>query len=448
MNSRYRPPSLESNIPFSAGLTEIQKECVIIRSVSLKNNILMFIFTAALGAAAGGVIWCFMKAVGACTALFWEVIPESAGSPVVTVFICAAGGLALGFLHKRFGSLPDELPVVMSRIKKDKHYDYRNMPGILICAFIPLVLGASVGPEAGLVGIIAGLCYWIGDNVTYAKNHTDEFSEIGEAVTLGQIFRSPLFGIFAVEESEQGGDSGPMLPKPMKLLYYGISTAVSFLVIGVLNNCFGAAMGGFPRFSEFSIEAGDYLLMLLYIPVGVALYLWFEFSEKLTEKAALMVPDIVREIIAGAAIGVSGLFIPMILFSGEESMGELMDVFGLYTPAFLILICVLKVLMTAFCIRFGWKGGHFFPLIFACSCMGFALPMLIFADPGPHAVFAAGVITAATLGAQMKKPLAVTLLLLLCFPVRMLFWVFLAALAGSRLALLLKKSAEKMNGGI
>ena len=43
---------------------------------------------------------------------------------------------------------------------------------MLICAFIPLVFGASVGPEAGLTGIIAALCYWIGDNVSYAKQDT------------------------------------------------------------------------------------------------------------------------------------------------------------------------------------------------------------------------------------------------------------------------------------
>ena len=37
---------------------------------------------------------------------------------------------------------------------------------MLLCALLPLLLGASVGPEAGLTGIIAALCYWVGDNVT------------------------------------------------------------------------------------------------------------------------------------------------------------------------------------------------------------------------------------------------------------------------------------------
>ena len=114
--------------------------------------------------------------------------------------------------------------------------------------------------------------------------------------------------------------------------------------------------------------------------------------------------------------------------------------FGRYTPWLLIGISVLKLVMTAFCLRFGMKGGHFFPLIFACVCMGFGLAMLVFRDPAEHVVFAAGVVTAAALGAQLKKPLAVSVLMLLCFPPRLLFWIFLAAAVSGRLAQFLNRN--------
>ena len=39
----------------------------------------------------------------------------------------------------------------------------------------------------------------------------------------------------------------------------------------------------------------------------------------------------------------------------------------------------------------------------------------------------------AALGAQIRKPLAVTMLMLLCFPARLLLWMFLAAVLGGRL---------------
>ncbi|MBQ3381599.1 MAG: hypothetical protein IJG58_07545, partial [Oscillospiraceae bacterium] len=58
--------------------------------------------------------------------------------------------------------------------------------------------------------------------------------------------------------------------------------------------------------------------------------------------------------------------------------------------------------------------------------------------------FAAGVVTSATLGAQLKKPLAVSVLMLLCFPARLLFWIFLAAATGGRLAQLIDDKRKAM----
>ena len=53
-----------------------------------------------------------------------------------------------------------------------------------------------------------------------------------------------------------------------------------------------------------------------------------------------------------------------------------------------------------------------------------------------HAVFAAAVITAATLGAQLKKPIAVSMLLMICFPLKMILWIFVSAALGSKAAVL------------
>ena len=408
------------------------------------NTLRMLLFTVLLGAFAGLVIWCFLKAVGVCTHLVWEALPEKTGNKALTVILCAAGGLAAGVLHKFFGNYPEDLDVVMGKIKKEKHYDYHPMFIILLCAFIPLVFGSSVGPEAGLTGIIAGLCYWVGDNVSFAKKNTAVFSQVGEAVTLGQLFRSPLFGILSVEESTSENTSViPPLPRGWKLLLYGLSTAASFLVIGLLNKAFGKAMSGFPSFSEVNIEAVDYWLLLLYIPVGTALYFFFEICEKYTRLAAEKIPPILREGLCGLAIGLMSLVVPMVLFSGEEQMAELMEDFGSHAFLFLMGICLLKMVMTAFCINFGMKGGHFFPLIFACVCMGYGLAMAVFADPSAHVVFASGIVTASCLGAQLKKPLAASVLLLLCFPAGVLFWLFLAAaIANASAQMLMKKAAS------
>ena len=410
------------------------------------NQWRMMVFTVLLGAFAGGVVWCFLKAVSLASGLVWEVLPARIGFKYITVLACTLGGLACGVLHRRYGVYPEDLTLVMAKVKKEKRYEYHPMLIILLCAFIPLVTGASVGPEAGLTGIMAALCCWVGDNVSYAKKNTALYSEIGEAVTLGHLFHSPLFGILAVEEDRMfpeeespqrtslEDDRQADTSRSSKLLYYGLATAASFLVIYILNQLFGKAMSGFPSFSDVTIHPMDYLMLALYLPAGFLAWIFFECCEKLTGTVSSLVPMVVREGLCGLALGLISLVIPMVMFSGEEQMAELMESYGSYTPLFLIGICFLKLFLTAFCIRFGLKGGHFFPLIFACVCLGIGLAMMIFPAPADHIVFAAGAVTAVTLGAQLKKPIAVSFLLLLCFPVRLLFWIFMCALVGGKMA--------------
>jgi hypothetical protein len=78
--------------------------------------------------------------------------------------------------------------------------------------------------------------------------------------------------------------------------------------------------------------------------------------------------------------------------------------------------------------------------------MGAAIASLIFGSLAgisdasliqSHAVFAAAAVTAAALGAQLRKPFAVSVLLLLCFPLKLVLWTFLAAAAGSKAGALL-----------
>ena len=316
------------------------------------------------------------------------------------------------------------------------------MPVMLVCAFLPLVFGASVGPEAGLTGIIAGLCYWIGDNVKYAKSHAAEYSDIGAAVMLGTLFHAPLFGIFAVEESENG--ETPNIPKISKILLYGLSAATALLVMKGLGAVFGAAGEGFPGYEADGVGVADYAMLLPYVAVGLILFLAYFYSKKLMTIIAGKIPAVVKETICGLCIGGVALVLPTVLFSGEEQMGMLPDAFTAYAPAALIGVGLVKILMTTFCIEFGMKGGHFFPLIYACSCMGFGLALLVFGGAaGAHAVFAAAVVTAATLGAQLKKPFAVTMLLMISFPFRLALWIFLAAAIGGKVGALLGGKPRK-----
>lgn len=362
------------------------------KRANFTNSIKLILFAVILGAVTGAVIWLFLRAVGVGTIFIWESLRVSFDFKWYAVAVCSVGGLIIGIFRKIFGDLPEELTTVMEKVSRDGHYDYSNMFVMLIAAFLPLIFASSVGPEAGLTGVIVGLCYWIGDNLKYAREHEREYSKIGEAVTLGVLFGAPLFGIFAVEEDDIGTEDF-VLPKPAKLVLYGSAIAGGLIAVDLLTKFFGAAMGGFPSFAEVSLQAADYVAMIPYVLCGVVMAYVFEISEKLMGRASGMLPPVVCETVCGLLLGIGITFVPMVAFSGEEQMGELSGGFMSYTPAILIGIALLKIIMTTMCIKLGMKGGHFFPLIFACVCMGFGVGMLLFGADIGHLVFAAGCVS-------------------------------------------------------
>ena len=71
----------------------------------------------------------------------------------------------MDFGRKEFGSLPEELPQVMGRVKKEGSYPYDNLHILIVSALLPLIFGGVIRPEAGLTGVIVGLCCWVGDRL-------------------------------------------------------------------------------------------------------------------------------------------------------------------------------------------------------------------------------------------------------------------------------------------
>ncbi len=408
--------------------------------VKVKNQLQFLLLCIMLGAATGGIIWAFLKVMGEGIYYIWEYIPEAFGIPYYTIIVCTLGGGLIGLFRRKFGDMPEELDDVMAKVKKEHRYEYKNMVLMLVAAIMPLLLGASIGPEAGMTGVIVGLCYWVGDNIKYAKRHKDEFTEIGAAVTLGVLFHSPLFGLFEVTERDY--DEETVLPKNSKIINYGVCIAAGMGMYMLLGNFFGGGMGIPSLTFEDSLQAIDFVMLVPYIIVGCVLALFYDATHKLSHNLSAKVPTGLSELIGGLCLGVIGTLVPVVMFSGEEQMAELGETFGLYLPVVWLGIALLKVLITNLCIQFGLKGGHFFPLIFAGVAAGYGVAAMV-VDGADRQVFAAAVVTAAMLGWSMKKPLAVTVLMLLCFPAKLLVWCFVAAAIGAKIAELVHNKDHK-----
>lgn len=393
----------------------------------LINEMKLMLFAALTGAACALVFWLFLIAVKSGTAFLWDIIPNRTGLTHLKAYplvICTLGGLIIGIFRKLFGDYPEGMMTVFGTIKKIGSYPYNRILVMIIAAILPLIFGSSVGPEAGMVGIIAALCYWAGDNLKFAKERSRAYSEIGMEVTLSVMFRSPLFGIF--ERQERADDKEDAKKAYSNKALYCLASGAGFGCFYLLNLIYKASEG-FPVFDVMSPAKSDYALSVLYLICGILLGVFFEYSEIFFEKLGEIIPPVQKEILAGILLGTVVCFLPVLRFSGEEQMGILIRDFALYAPAAMIGISFLKIIITNMCIKLGLKGGHFFPLIFSAVCLGYGVSLLIYPGDGSHAVFAAAIVAAGTLGVTIRKPFAVSMLLLLCFPVRSLLWIVPAA---------------------
>lgn len=406
--------------------------------VKLKNNIKFYLLCTILGACVGAIIWAVMRLISLCTNLIWNEWSSFFPKPIYTITICLLCGLAMGLIHKFTKSdYPDDMDFVMKKIKTEKHYSYDKIIPMIFSIFIPLVCGASVGPEAGLTCLIASLCYWVGDNIKFAKVNSAKYTSIGVSAALGVLFHSPLFGFFEPAEEIEGGKNF-VNPKKNNIFAYAASICGAIGIYSLLGLFFGGGLG-LPYFSFTSaLTVTDYLMIVVYLLCGVFLGLLFLIFSKINKKFFQKIPVLLREIVGGLVLGVGGTLLPLAMFSGEEQSTEIMNTFTLYSPWILILIAVVKLFLTSSCISSGLKGGHFFPIIFCGITMGYGVSMLMGNIVSVNAVFAVAIITAALLGVTLGKPLAVTTLLFLLFPVRYAFVIFIVSALSAKLSNLLQ----------
>lgn len=398
--------------------------------IRMKNQMTFLLFLALTGGVIGGIIWAFLKIMGVGIEVVWEVIPENLDFKGYTIVVCLLGGAILGLYQKRYGAYPQELNEVMRITKEKGTYPYDHIFMLCIAALLPLIFGGSIGPEAGMTGVIVGLCCWAGDNFKYAGKHVKELTEIGMEATLTAIFHAPLFGVITPIESETNSDEEVVLPKSSKMVTYILAALCSLGTVALLTHLFGGGLG-MPSLPEGVITSKERIWAVPVILIGfVAAAVYFlthVWSEKIFSKIQGKNLIVVSTMLGGLILGIVGTLFPITMFSGEEQMAILSESYTTYFPWILILIGFLKLVVTNICIQSGWRGGHFFPVIFAGVAIGYGVAGVTGLDP----VFTIALLTSVILGGIIKKPLAVVLLLMLCFPARYIVWMMVGACLGA-----------------
>lgn len=407
----------------------------------MTKRFLFVVLTIAFGAFAGAFTWVFFFLMNSGIHLLWDVVPtqlEHWGLPAVAypVLFCALGGLVIGCFTKRFGPYPDDLNAVMAQVKETGRYEYDHLGASFFGALFPLLFGGSIGPEAGLTGVVAGLCTWIGDRLRFVGTEMRQLANAGTAAVISAIFATPLFGLMVPMVGAADGSDGQRLvstvtlevSKPLKVAVYVLAAAGALCTMGILGHFVGGG-GGLPRYGALEAGVSELTWFIPCALIGaLAGWLFFPFgalarriSNALGERVVL------KPVVAGVVLGACGIVLPFSMFAGEAQTEQLMEAWTSMAAVVLIGTGFVKVFVTQACLNMGWRGGHFFPIIFAGISLGYGMAALAGVDP----VFAVCATTAALMGAVMRQPLMTVVLLFLVFPVAGAPILLVAAALGS-----------------
>jgi H+/Cl- antiporter ClcA len=355
-----------------------------------------------LGLICALITFAFMALVQVGTGAIWEQAAQALGldTRIFTVLICSIGGLLVGLLVKLFGDHNAIFAELMLEFGKTGRFNYRHAPGIVITAFVSLIAGASLGPEAPLADACGGIGTLMADKLKLNDRETRTMGYSGVSGMLAAFITSPFSGALLGLESAQGGPGG--LQTYFWVLFPSLlASAVATVVFVLLSGSFFETLYQFPAYSP---RLADLFYAVPLGLIGGAVGLLFMLSLKRLQ--GLLRPMkghvVLRGLLGGLAMGLIGALLPLTLFSGEEQTADLITHAAEIGVLMLILLAVAKLFATSLLLATGWKGGYIFPIMFAGVALGLAVNLVF--PQVPIAVTVAATMAGA-LVAAMKAPL-------------------------------------------
>ena len=362
----------------------------------------LMIMVALLGLVSAVVTFAFIALVSRGTDLLWQEAAQALGidARLFTLLVCTLGGLLVGLLVKLFGDHTGIFADVMLEFGKTGRFDYRNAPGIVITAFVSLISGASLGPEAPLADACGGIGTWISDRLKLNDDETRTMGYSGVSGMLAAFITMPLSGAVLGLESAQGGSGG-------KRAYFWtlfpslLASAVSTVVFVLLSGVFFTTLYRFPDYSPRMVDLFTAVpLGLIGGLVGVLFMLSLRRLQRLFQ--AMKERVVLRGLLGGLGMGIIGALLPMTLFSGESETADLIANAAEVGVAMLIVLGLAKLFATALLLATGWKGGYIFPIMFASVALGMAASLVF---PNLPVAVAVAATIAGALVAALKAPL-------------------------------------------
>ncbi len=293
----------------------------------------------------------------------------------------------------------------------------RKIALVAASAIVAIGFGGAIGPEAGLLAVVAECAAIVSDQLAAAYAQTRSMSRWGEGAA--QPARGMAQAAGAARQAQPpagtgadmdaGADARPAPPQWLNVLAAVCGTAAFYGTNKLLTGSRFQQLP-LPDYVSFGLGA-DALLALPAALAGALLGLLFVWLHHKVPDWLQIIPRPSHRILAGTAIfaALAAAF-PLLRFSGHHELEHALE-HGIHANMWILLgLGVGKVAAMAVCLASGWRGGEIFPVLFAGAAVAAAVHVLV---PGiPLTVALIGGMCAASTVCT-GKPVAVLLVMLL-----------------------------------
>jgi H+/Cl- antiporter ClcA len=384
---------------------------------------------ALVGLATGLAVISFRYLIGFFQDLIREDLMESLFSwgAWTVALLPALGGLLVSLLlwYHPVGSTGLS-GILRSRQHSGEKISITQIPIKILAAAISLGSGASLGPEGPSVelGGIIGLL--LGRNLNFSKERIGLLVGAGAAAGLAAGFNAPIAGVFLALELVLAG-SFTTSTVSVVVLAAVVSALVTQVGLGA-QPAFMLPAYTQPAFVLPAYELRSVLELPFYLGLGLlasGVSITFGYSLQWGrslfrgEIAGLRffakLPPLVKPVLGGLCVGLLGLWLPLGLGVGYETVESILQ----HVPFSLsMLICLLlgKLVMTGISLGSGFVGGTFAPALFSGAVLGSTYGQILnlwlpstlqIASPPAYAMVG----MAAVLAGSVRAPLTAVLLL-------------------------------------
>jgi H+/Cl- antiporter ClcA len=378
--------------------------------LTARTGVLLVLIAMAIGVLTGAATWLFVIADHLGVKFLWQQLPlmlpgvsaAVVGVGVITV-MTALAALVVWLSKGR----PFDTGMAEGEYNEHGRIAYNQLIGGVAYSLLSLFSGAAVGPEAALTDINGGLGTFIGDWLGLTADNIKMMAYAGVAGAFAAFFgAAPVGALLAIEL---------LSPKSATI---SRTSMIAGLASGATAYVTYALLGGesmplvltFPGADALTL-ANLFAALLIGLLGGV---IGLVYGAAFMKTRALMAPLRTRPwlaaLVGGVAVAVASVFSPMLLFSGQTQIGPIIGKAAALGAIVLIGLGVGKLALSGWSLSTAYFGGPIFPLIFAGTCFGLAMSLLIPGVPQGVAVMAmiGGLVASAAVA-----PLSVTVFLAL-----------------------------------